>query len=120
MASDSWDALAWDKLWSAPHEVIHRLPEPYGIPVVLYDLEGRTTAEVASHLRYSMPMVGVGPAAARDLLEARPGPRRPAIPATASVAAPPRVSAVPEALARATVEAAMRSRQARRRRSRGR
>jgi hypothetical protein len=120
MASSSCDARSWNELQTALHEEIHRLPEEYRIPVVLCDLQGRTQAEAARCLRCSMLTVRMRLTRARDLLQARLGLRQPAIPATACVAVLSRDSAVPESLARATVEAAMRSRRARRGRSRSR
>lgn len=118
MASGSWDAPSENQLQTALHEEIHRLPEEYRIPVVLCDLEGRTQAEAARCLRCSLRTVRMRLTRARHLLQASLGRRRPAIPATSCVAALSRDLAVPEALARATIEAAMRSRRATRGRSR--
>ena len=120
MAPGSWDATSGNELQTALHEEIHRLPEEYRIPVVLCDLEGRTQAEAARCLRCSMRLVRMRLTRARRLLQASLRRRQPAIPAMACVAALSRDLVVPEALARATIEAAMRSRRATRGRSRSR
>src|SRR6516162_8174092 len=112
MASGSVDEQARNELQTALHEEIQRLPKEYRTAVVLCDLEGRTRAEAARCLCCSPGTVKRRLARARHLLQAGLSRRCPAIPATACVAALSRDLAVPEALARATVEAAMRSRSA--------
>jgi hypothetical protein len=113
-ASGSWEFLAWNELWKALHEEVHRLPEECRIPLVLCYLEGRSQAEAARYLHWPIGTVKSRLARACDLLRDRLGPRHPAILAAPCIAEVPRDLTVPEALARSTVEAAMRLHRARR------
>lgn len=56
-AAGPYDELAWRELRAALHEEVHRLPEKYGVPVVLCYLEGQSHEDAARHLRWPLGTV---------------------------------------------------------------
>jgi RNA polymerase sigma-70 factor (ECF subfamily) len=117
MASGLWDLLAWKEQQTALHEEIRRLPEEYGVPVVLCDLQGRTH-EAARSVQWPNGTVNGRPSRAPHVFRACLQDGKLATSTAVCLAALSLDLKVPEALVRSTVEAAMRLRRTRRRRSR--
>lgn len=70
-AGDGQDVDGMSELVAVLHEEVNRLPDRYRVPIVLCDLQGRTYAEAAQHLRCPVGTVRSRLARGRERLRHR-------------------------------------------------